>query len=129
MGSSLRVRAGRSHINSLRLSPKDTLEYQNPAMLFNVHVAAAMTAIVTLSHVVQTAPAPAPALASGSCRLLPGDADWPSNAKWEALNRTVGGMLIRGAPLAKAACYATQASATSDACTSLQRDWATLDPL
>lgn len=100
-------------------------------MLFDMHLAAALTAIVALSHVVQTAPAPAPALTSAlrSCRLLPGDADWPSHAKWEALNRTVGGMLIRGAPLAEAACYATQGSATSDACTSLQRDWATLDPL
>ncbi|KAE8829711.1 hypothetical protein HRS9122_09526 [Pyrenophora teres f. teres] len=44
------------------------------------------------------------------------------------LNSTVGGRLIRGAPLAQAACYATAASAASDACKSLQENWAMLDP-
>ncbi|KAF2016220.1 FAD/FMN-containing isoamyl alcohol oxidase-like protein MreA [Aaosphaeria arxii CBS 175.79] len=38
------------------------------------------------------------------CRVYPGDADWPSNAKWDRFNATLGGALIRGIP-PSAACY------------------------
>ncbi|KAF1993953.1 FAD/FMN-containing isoamyl alcohol oxidase-like protein MreA [Amniculicola lignicola CBS 123094] len=39
------------------------------------------------------------------CKVFPGDAKWPSLAKWNALNSTLAGNLIKGLPPA-AACYA-----------------------
>jgi hypothetical protein len=99
-------------------------------MLFNTHSLAAVVAVVTLPHVVFGAPARTYLSGSAiSYRLLPGDYDWPSEAEWKTLNTTVGGRLIRGAPVAEAACYAVATSAASDACKSLQTDWATLGPL
>jgi len=35
-------------------------------------------------------------------RVRPGDPGWPSDAQWEALNRTVGGVLV--APSGPARC-------------------------
>jgi hypothetical protein len=100
-------------------------------MLFNTHSLAAVVAVVTLPHVVFGAPARTypSGNATVSYRLLPGDYNWPSEAEWKTLNSTVGGRLIRGAPVAEAACYAVATGAASDACKSLQTDWATLGPL
>ncbi|KAK3308326.1 uncharacterized protein B0T15DRAFT_490914 [Chaetomium strumarium] len=39
---------------------------------------------------------------SRTCRVLPGDTDWPSHAEWARLNETVGGRLIATVPLASA---------------------------
>ena len=36
---------------------------------------------------------------SSSCRYLPGDANWPSQAHWSSLNSTVGGGLVGTVPL------------------------------
>lgn len=38
------------------------------------------------------------------CKSYPGDADWPSNAGWTALNSSLSGALVKGIPPA-AACY------------------------
>lgn len=36
---------------------------------------------------------------SADCKCFPGDACWPSQAEWSALNNTVGGRLISTVPL------------------------------
>lgn len=38
------------------------------------------------------------------CKVFPGDAEWPSEAAWDVLNRTLGGALIKTVPIA-APCY------------------------
>ncbi|GAP91978.1 putative FAD binding domain-containing protein [Rosellinia necatrix] len=58
-----------------------------------------------------------------SCRYLPGDADWPSEKKWNRLNHTTGGKLIRGAPLAEP-CYSPESAFGSDMCDSIRDGWA-----
>ncbi|KAK3313626.1 hypothetical protein B0H66DRAFT_357482 [Apodospora peruviana] len=55
-----------------------------------------------------------------SCLYIPGDREYPHEAEWNALNRTVGGRLIRGVPVA-AVCYGPDANATR--CAELQHDW------
>ncbi|KAF2661194.1 FAD/FMN-containing isoamyl alcohol oxidase-like protein MreA [Lophiostoma macrostomum CBS 122681] len=41
---------------------------------------------------------------SSRCKNYPGDADWPSEEKWNSFNASLGGALIKGIPPA-AACY------------------------
>lgn len=41
-------------------------------------------------------------LVSASCRTQPGDADWPTHAQWEALNKQLGGRLVPVVPSAQA---------------------------
>ncbi|KAG9520865.1 FAD/FMN-containing isoamyl alcohol oxidase MreA, partial [Aureobasidium melanogenum] len=62
---------------------------------------------------------------SPSCRVLPGDAAWPNQKVWDKLNQTVGGRLIRGAPLAQP-CYTPDLDIST--CTAIQNDWTALDP-
>jgi hypothetical protein len=38
------------------------------------------------------------------CKLWPGDADWPSDTRWNAFNSSLGGALIKGIPPASY-CY------------------------
>lgn len=38
------------------------------------------------------------------CKVWPGDADWPSETRWNALNSSLGGALIKGVPPASY-CY------------------------
>ncbi|KAK3307385.1 FAD binding domain-containing protein [Chaetomium strumarium] len=54
------------------------------------------------------------------CRYLPGDALWPSAAEWQALNRSVGGRLIAGQPLAQV-CYGSNRDEA--ACERLRSEW------
>ncbi|KXX80981.1 6-hydroxy-D-nicotine oxidase [Madurella mycetomatis] len=61
----------------------------------------------------------------GSCRYLPGDDGWPCDSKWAALNRTVGGRLIRGVPIGQP-CYGN--SADPSACSEVQKIWTDLPP-
>lgn len=37
---------------------------------------------------------------NAACRFLPGDAEWPNDATWSRLNKTVGGRLIDTVPVA-----------------------------
>jgi hypothetical protein len=48
---------------------------------------------------------------SGECKVYPGDALWPSDAKWQKFNDTLGGSLIRGVPPARV-CYPGYYNAT-----------------
>ncbi|KAI0114058.1 FAD-binding domain-containing protein [Nemania sp. FL0031] len=59
---------------------------------------------------------------SPACRYLPGDAGWPSNEKWNHLNHTTGGKLIRGTPLAEP-CYLPTLSFGSELCSGIQNNW------
>lgn len=54
------------------------------------------------------------------CRYLPGDVGWPRGEDWNKLNRTIGGRLIRGSPLAQP-CYPPTLNHT--ACTDIQDEW------
>ncbi|KAI1424147.1 FAD-binding domain-containing protein [Xylaria sp. FL1777] len=56
------------------------------------------------------------------CRYLPGDTQWPSDAKWISLNKSTGGKLIRGNPLAEP-CYLSEVSFASDVCTGIRDEW------
>ena len=54
------------------------------------------------------------------CRYLPGDAGWPTDKDWQDLNRTIGGRLIRGSPLAKS-CYEPNLNAST--CGQVREGW------
>ena len=54
------------------------------------------------------------------CLCLPGDACWPSQAKWSSLNSTVGGKLVATVPIGSP-CHDPTYDAT--ACADLQKAW------
>ncbi|KAI0899510.1 FAD-binding domain-containing protein [Annulohypoxylon nitens] len=56
---------------------------------------------------------------------MPGDPSFPTEKDWNDLNKTVGGRLISGVPLAKI-CYG--ATDNQAACSKLQQQWPTVDP-
>ncbi|KAL4767772.1 hypothetical protein BDW60DRAFT_226368 [Aspergillus nidulans var. acristatus] len=64
--------------------------------------------------------APAAGSSNASCHCLPGDACWPSAAKWNALNSTVGGRLIATVPIGSV-CH--EPAYDAEACAQLQEDW------
>ncbi|KAL3430244.1 hypothetical protein BDV09DRAFT_178922 [Aspergillus tetrazonus] len=64
--------------------------------------------------------APAASYSNASCHCLPGDACWPSAAKWNALNSTVGGRLIATVPIGSV-CH--EPTYDVEACAQLQEDW------
>ncbi|CBF84282.1 hypothetical protein AN2648.2 [Aspergillus nidulans FGSC A4] len=64
--------------------------------------------------------APAASSSNTSCHCLPGDACWPSAAKWNALNSTVGGRLIATVPIGSV-CH--EPTYDAEACAQLQEDW------
>ena len=55
-----------------------------------------------------------------NCRYLPGDSHWPTEEEWSQLNRTIGGRLIRGVPLAQS-CHSP--GLEKAACTKVQNEW------
>lgn len=66
--------------------------------------------------------------ANVSCRYLPGDAGYPDQNTWEALNQTIEGRLIQGIPLARV-CYGSGAKALAAECSAIKQSWSTVDPL
>ncbi|KAI9643577.1 hypothetical protein NHQ30_008198 [Ciborinia camelliae] len=58
------------------------------------------------------------------CRCFPGDTCWPSSAKWDAFNKTVGGKLIATIPVASP-CHDTFPGISYDAekCAEIQANW------
>ncbi|KAJ8125901.1 hypothetical protein O1611_g7739 [Lasiodiplodia mahajangana] len=56
------------------------------------------------------------------CRYLPGDYGWPSEREWNQLNRTTGGRLIRGTPLAEP-CHRKGSGFASNVCMTIQDEW------
>ncbi|KAI1417801.1 FAD-binding domain-containing protein [Hypoxylon sp. FL1857] len=63
---------------------------------------------------------------ASTCRLLPGDAGWPTENDWSQLNQTIGGKLIRGVPLAQS-CYSPTVDADRDTCVKVREEWVTGD--
>lgn len=59
---------------------------------------------------------------SSSCRYIPGDAGWPTQNQWQALNVTVGGRLLATNPIAHV-CHDPTYSAAD--CEGLQQAWGT----
>ncbi|KAI1760167.1 FAD-binding domain-containing protein [Hypoxylon sp. FL1150] len=57
---------------------------------------------------------------SPECKYLPGDANWPSQDEWAALNNTVGGRLIATVPLGSP-CH--DPAYDNELCASLQEQW------
>lgn len=63
------------------------------------------------------------ARANRACKLLPGDAAWPSPAAWAAFDALLGGVLIEGVPAA-AACYEDWPQYyDADKCAEIQSSW------
>ena len=54
------------------------------------------------------------------CKLTPDSPKWPSAVEWEALNRTIGGRLIKPTPFA-AVCHANQPTFNPSRCAAT--DW------
>lgn len=61
--------------------------------------------------------------ANSSCKVFPGDADWPSDSQWSAFNETVEGALIKSVPHASV-CYEGPLYDEA-ACATLTANWTT----
>lgn len=59
---------------------------------------------------------------ASQCKLLPGDASWPSRSVWDQFNATLGGALIETVPLA-APCYANWPQHDPAACQRIRDNW------
>lgn len=57
-----------------------------------------------------------------SCKLLPGDANWPSVSLWETFDGLLGGRLIKGDPAA-APCYEDWPQYDEATCAAIQASW------
>jgi hypothetical protein len=62
------------------------------------------------------------AAAPNGCKVVPGDANWPSEEDWTSFNETLGGALLQPKPLASA-CYAGE-DYSSAKCEQLKNNWA-----
>jgi hypothetical protein len=59
---------------------------------------------------------------NSKCKLLPGDAAWPSQNVWERFNTTLGGALIKTVPLA-APCYSNWPQYDAATCLHVRESW------
>jgi len=62
----------------------------------------------------------ASAALAGRCHSFPGDASWPLDSAWSALNSTVGGRLVATVAIGSP-CHDPNYNAT--ACALLQTEW------
>lgn len=58
----------------------------------------------------------------GTCKVLPGDAAWPSLSTWSLFDQLLGGALIKTVPLA-AACYPSWPEYNQTECESVTEEW------
>jgi hypothetical protein len=59
----------------------------------------------------------------GRCKVYPGDTAWPKPGEWEQLNKTLGGALIKGIPVASV-CYFNDTRRHDEvACEKLAANW------
>ncbi|KAK8123956.1 hypothetical protein PG999_003874 [Apiospora kogelbergensis] len=84
------------------------------------HVLLATGVIAVAAELAAGATTPPPGLTS-SCRLLPGDAHWPSLHDWQDLNKTVDGRLIETIPRESVCHDAPYGRYDAEACTELQK--------
>lgn len=61
-------------------------------------------------------------LASLNCKVSPADPTWPSSEEWSALNRSIGGVLIKTAPVASS-CYPGNPFNSPENCPDVQAQW------
>ncbi|TID15255.1 FAD-binding domain-containing protein [Venturia nashicola] len=61
-----------------------------------------------------------------SCKAVPGNPTWPSDADWATLNKAVGGRLLKPAPPA-AVCHRGWPNYSAAACSSLNEGWKNSD--
>jgi hypothetical protein len=61
-------------------------------------------------------------LASPDCKISPASPSWPSDDEWGALNRSIGGVLIKTAPVASS-CYPGNPFNSPENCTDIQDKW------
>ncbi|OJJ43548.1 hypothetical protein ASPZODRAFT_145903 [Penicilliopsis zonata CBS 506.65] len=59
-----------------------------------------------------------------SCKVMPGDAGWPSERVWDLFDILVGGNLIKAVPLASY-CYPEWPNYNADKCATITADWLT----
>lgn len=57
---------------------------------------------------------------TNTCRYLPEDPQWPTDEDWIQLNKTIGGRLARGTPLAQSCHHPALDNA---ACAKVQSEW------
>lgn len=60
--------------------------------------------------------------APANCKIIPGDAEWPSEDVWDSFNVTLGGVLLKPKPLASV-CYAG-VSYNAAKCEQYKSNWA-----
>ena len=60
--------------------------------------------------------------APDSCKIIPGDPEWPSEDAWDSFNATLGGTLLKPKPLASV-CYAGGGYSAAK-CEQLKSSWA-----
>lgn len=58
------------------------------------------------------------------CKYIPGDREWPSDAEWVRLNKTLGGALLQPLPLAVVCYNGPLYDATK--CAVLRRTWTSM---
>lgn len=58
------------------------------------------------------------------CKVIPGDADWPSQGTWARLNESLGGGLLQPAP-AGAVCHPGRRAYDADRCAAVAAAWKT----
>ena len=63
------------------------------------------------------------AITRKACKLIPGDAEWPSRASWDSLNATVNGRLIATIPLPSVCHVEPFNKYNATACTNLKKAW------
>ncbi|KAH7127428.1 hypothetical protein EDB81DRAFT_729501 [Dactylonectria macrodidyma] len=56
------------------------------------------------------------------CKAYPGTSDWPSQAQWNHLNKTLGGRLLHPTPPA-AVCHRNWPNYDAQACSEVKSDW------
>ncbi|KAE9983863.1 hypothetical protein BLS_003521 [Venturia inaequalis] len=80
-------------------------------------------AILTLFPIAQLGNA---SPAQSSCKAVPGNPDWPSDADWTTLNKALGGRLLKPAPPA-AVCHRGWSTYSAAACSDLNQGWKNSD--
>lgn len=63
---------------------------------------------------------------SPACKAVPGSANWPSTAKWAALNESLDGRLLKPSPPG-AVCHPERPEYDAAACAAVKEDWVLVD--
>ena len=61
-------------------------------------------------------------IAAGSCKVYPGDREWPSALTWDVFNLLTGGALIKTMPIG-AVCYPNGGIYNAQKCADIITNW------